>query len=224
MAGGVLRTAGSKLSAMRSKRVVLVVAAVLVAGVLATLGAQFGQRILSPPQPQPPPPPPQAAAQPSSPNSPSAEFVEFRNEQAGIALSLPKSWKQLQTDDPQVVLVAAKDQQNSFLVRTVELDTPVGPQELPAAKKLADQVVSSNKSAKLLAEPSQVELAGLPGYFYFYSFEDPATKQTGAHSHFFLFDGKRMITIVFQAVPVEQFPQVAPTFDKITNSFRLLKG
>lgn len=223
MAGGVLRSAGSKLSAMRSKRVVLVVAAVLVAGVLATLAAVFGSRMLALP-PQPPPPPPQAAAEPSSPNSPPVDFVEFRSEQAGIALSVPKSWKRLQSDDPQVVLVATKNQQDSFLVRTVELDTAVGPEQLPAAKKLADQIVNSNKSAKLLAEPSQIELAGLPGYFYFYSFEDPATKQTGAHSHFFLFDGKRMITIVFQAVPVERFPEVAPTFDKITNSFRLLKG
>ncbi len=176
--------------------------------------------MLSPPQP----PPPQAAAEPSSPNSPPTDFVEFRSEQAGIALSYPKSWTRLKSDDPQVALVAAKNPQEVFLVRTVRLDTAVGPGQLPAAKKLADRIVNSNKSVKLLAEPAQIELAGLPGYFYFYSFEDPQSKQTGAHSHFFLFDGKKMITIVFQAVPLEQFRQVAPTFDKITNSFRLLTG
>lgn len=221
MAGGVLGSARSKLSAMGRKRIVIVVAAVLVAGVLATLAASFGHSMLSPA-----PPPPKAAAQPSTepsaPNSPPADFVEFRSEQAGFALSHPKSWQRLQSDDPQVALVAAKNQQESFLVRVVELETAVGPENLSAAKQLADQIVKSNKSVKLLADPAQIELAGLPGYFYFYSFEDPATQQTGAHSHLFVFDGKKMITMVFQAVPMEQFPRAAPTFDRITNSFRQL--
>ncbi len=223
MARGVLRSAGSKLSAMANKRVFLVVAAVLVAGVVAALGASFGGRIL--PAPEPPPPPPAAATEPSSPNGPQGgEFVEFRSEQAGFALSYPKSWTRLRSEDPQVALVAAKNRQDSFLVRVVQLETAVGPEQLPQAKKLADDIVNSNESAELLAEPARIELAGLPGFFYFYSFEDAATNQTGAHTHFFVFDGKKMITIVFQSVPKEQFPQVAPTFDKITSSFRLLEG
>lgn len=222
MARGVLRSAGSKLSAMANKRVFLVVAAVLVAGVLATLAAGFAQRMFAAPQPQPPP---AAATEPSSPNGPQGgEFVEFRSEQAGFALSYPKSWTRLRSEDPQVALVAAKNRQDSFLVRVVQLETAVGPEQLPQAKKLADDIVNSNESAELLAEPARIELAGLPGFFYFYSFEDAATKQTGAHTHFFVFDGKKMITIVFQSVPKEQFPQVAPTFDKITSSFRLLEG
>lgn len=203
--------------AMRRKRVIIIVAAVLVAGVVAWLAAGFGQRMLAAP------PPPAAAAAPSTSNSPPADFVEFRSEQHGFALSHPKSWTRLKSNDPQVALIAANEQQDSFLVRVVPLDVAVGPQQLPAAKQLADRIVNSNESVKLLTEPQQIELAGLPGYFYFYSFEDPVTKQTGAHSHFFVFDGKKMITIVFQSIPMERFPQVAQTFDKITSSFRLLE-
>lgn len=204
------------VSAMRRKRVIIIVAAVLFAGVVATLAAGFGQRMFAAP------PPPAAAAEPSTTNNAPADFVEFRSEQGGFALSHPKSWKRLKSEDPQVALIAANEQQDSFLVRVVPLDVAVGPQQLPAAKKLTDRIVSSNKSVKLLTQPQQIELAGLPGYFYFYTFDDPATKQTGAHSHFFVFDGKKMITIVFQSIPKERFPQVAPTFDKITSSFRLL--
>lgn len=219
MAGGILRNAWT---ALRRKRVVLVVAAVLVAGLLATLAAGLGQRMLALPQ-QPPPAAPTPSSTPSpAPNGAPAEFVEFRSEQAGFALSYPKSWKRLRSEDPQVALVAASEQQDSFLVRTVELNSAVGPEQLPEARKLTDQIVASNKSVKLLAEPSRIELGGLPGFFYFYSFEDPASQQTGAHSHFFVFDGKTMITIVFQAVPAEQFRDVAPTFDRITSSFRVL--
>lgn len=206
--------------AMLRKRVVIIVAAVLVAGVVATLAAGLGQRMFTAP------PPPAAAASPStsSPNNAPADFVEFRSEQGGFAVSHPKSWKRLKSNDPQVALIAANEQQDSFLVRVVQLDAAVGQQQLPAAKKLTDRIVNSNKSMKLLSQPQQIELAGLPGYFYFYSFEDPATKQTGAHSHFFVFDGKKMITIVFQSIPMERFPQVAPTFDKITSSFRVLQN
>ncbi|MCA1683766.1 MAG: hypothetical protein LC708_01360, partial [Actinobacteria bacterium] len=66
-------------------------------------------------------------------------------------------------------------------------------------------------------------LAGLPGYFYFYSFQDPGTGQRGAHSHFFVFKGQTLITLVFQALPAEQFPPAATTFDEITGSFRVLE-
>jgi hypothetical protein len=205
-------------SAVRRKRIIIIVAAVLVAGVIGTVAAGFGQRMFAPA------PPPAAAAAPSTPNSAPADFVEFRSEQGGFALSHPKSWKRLESSDPQVALIAANQQQaSSFLVRVVQLDAAVNQQNLAAAKKLTDQIVKSNETVKLLAEPKKIELAGLPGYFYFYSFEDPVTKQTGAHSHFFVFDGNKMITIVFQSIPMERFPQVAPTFDKVTSSFRLLE-
>jgi hypothetical protein len=215
MAGGVMQRA---LSALRRKRVIIVVATVLVAGVLATLAAVLGQRMLAPP-----PAPQTAAAQPSTPDSTPADFVEFRSDNGGFALSYPKSWQRLPSQDPQVALVAANGQQDSFLVRVVKLDAAVGPDQLPAAKQLADRIVKANKSVKLLTEPAKIELAGLPGYFYFYSFEDPVSKQTGAHSHFFLFNKDKMITLVFQSIPTEQFPRVAPTFDQITSSFRLLE-
>ena len=107
------------------------------------------------------------------------------------------------------------------MVRVMDLPTQVGPRELPAAKPVTDKIVMSNGSVKLIAEPEQITLAGLPGYFYFYSFTDPATGATGAHSHFFLFKGTRMISIVFQAVPEEQFQSGAATFDQITRTFRV---
>lgn len=217
MAGGVMQRA---ISGLRRKRVIIVVAAVLVAGVLATLAAGLGQRMLAPP----PSPPPAAGTQSSTPGSAPEDFVEFRSEQGGFALSYPKSWRRLQSEDPQVALVAANGQNDSFLVRVVELDAAVGPEQLPAAKQLADRIVKANESVELLTEPAKIELAGLPGYFYFYSFEDPASKQKGVHSHFFLFNEKKMITLVFQSIPAEQFPRMAPTFDKITNSFRLLQN
>ncbi|MQA17254.1 MAG: hypothetical protein GEV09_24950 [Pseudonocardiaceae bacterium] len=206
--------------AMGRKGAVLIVVGVLLVAGVATVAAVVGQRLLAP---EPAAPPPAAAAGPSATTNPPAGMVEFRQPEAGFALSYPADWTRLQSSDKQVVLLAAAGQQESFLVRVLQLDAAVGPQQLPAAKQVTDQIVKSNKSVKLLAQPKQIELGGLPGYFYFYSFQDPKTGKKGAHTHFFVFNDKKMISMVFQAVPLENFQSAAPTFDKITNSFRVLQ-
>ncbi|MCA1675414.1 MAG: hypothetical protein LC799_25595, partial [Actinobacteria bacterium] len=163
-----------------------IVVVVLVAAGLATLASGVGQRLLDPGETP-------AAAVPGIPPG----FIEFRSPQAGFAVSYPEGWMRLKTPDPQVVLLAAQGPEVSFLVRVAELDIAIGPQELPAAKQLTDQIVMANESVELLAQPQPIRLAGLPGYFYFYSFQDPGTGQRGAHSHFFVFKGQTLITLVF---------------------------
>jgi hypothetical protein len=76
---------------------------------------------------------------------------------------------------------------------------------------------------KLLAEPTIVHQGGLPGYFYFYSFRDPATGVEGVHSHYFLFKGSTMISLVFQALPKDAFKGLADLYDDVIGSFRVLK-
>lgn len=150
------------------------------------------------------------------------EVTEFRNDQVGIALSYPSSWVQLKTKDPQILLLASDGPENSFLIRAVDLPKPVGQPQLGAARQLTDQIVASNKTAKMITEPKQIQLGGLPGYWYLYSFKDDVSGQEGAHSHFFLFKGRTMLTFVFQTLPVDKFQQSAPVFDQITSSFRVL--
>ncbi|MBV9728274.1 MAG: hypothetical protein JO309_02445 [Pseudonocardiales bacterium] len=159
----------------------------------------------------------------SSTKSKPAGFSEFRSEQAGFELAYPSTWTKLSPKDPQVLLLLSQGTQDSFLVRASELQEPVGPQQLPAARQMTDKIVTSNKSVQLVTDPKQIELGGFPGFFYFYSFKDPATGQEGAHSHFFLFNGKTMISMVFQTLPKERFSESAKTFDQIVGSFHALK-
>lgn len=201
-------------STSRRRRVLAVVVVVSVAAGLAVLASGAGQRLLGPEET-----PAGAVRDPGR----AADLTEFRSSQAGFAISYPAGWTRVQSPDPQVVLLAARDPEVSLLVRVVGLEFPVGPQELPAVRQLTDQIVTANQSVQLLAEPQPIELAGLPGYFYFYTFQDPATGQRGAHSHFFVFKGQSLITLVFQALPAEKFRAAAPTFDQITKSFRLLQ-
>jgi hypothetical protein len=203
--------------AIRRRRVWAIVIGVLVAAGL-TSGVVFGRAILTPEEPA-------KAANTStnaSANAIPADFTTFRSEQAGFELAYPAAWSKLATKDPQILLLVSQGTEDSFLVRSLELQAPVGPPQLAAAKQLTDQIVNSNKTVQMVTEPKQVELGGLPGFFYFYSFKDTATGQDGAHSHYFLFNGKTMISLVFQALPKERFSASAPTFDKITTTFRVL--
>lgn len=166
--------------------------------------------------------PPKTATPNRSPvPAPPAGFVEFRDERVGFAVSYPKEWKVLEVPgDPQISLLTALNERDSFMVRVVPLGVQIGPKELPGMTSITNDLVTSGEGVKVITGPEQVQVGGLPGYFYLYTFVDGGQK--GAHSHYFLFKGDAMITLVFQAIPEDQFQQRASVFDQIANSFRVL--
>lgn len=217
----------SLLGAVSKKRaLVIAVGAVLAVG-LGTSAAIWGPELFASGQPAKAANAANAASTPDKADASTKAlpvgFSQFRSDQAGFELAYPSTWTKLSPKDPQVLLLASQGTQDTLLVRASELPDAVGPQQLPAARQVTDKLVTSNKSVQMITEPKQIELGGLPGFFYFYSFKDSATGQEGAHSHFFLFNGKTMISMVFQSLPRERFASTAPTFDKIAGSFRVLK-
>jgi hypothetical protein len=208
-------------NALRTRRVLVIVLGVLLAVGLGTSAAIWGPGLFA--RDRPAQATKTANQADASRKSKPAGFSEFRSEQAGFELAYPSNWTKLSPKDPQILLLLSQGTQDSFLVRASELQEPVGPQQLPAARQMTDKIVTSNKSIQLVTDPKQIEIGGLPGFFYFYSFKDPTTGQEGAHSHFFLFNGKTMISMVFQSLPKEHFSESAKTFDQITASFHSLK-
>jgi hypothetical protein len=210
-------------NAIRSRRVLVIIGLLLAVG-LGTSAAIFGPRLFTGNQPS------QAANTANTTNnktdasakSKPIGFSEFRSEQAGFELAYPSDWTKLSAKDPQVLLLLSQGPQDSMLVRVSELQEAVGPQQLPAMKQVTDKLVASNKTVQMVAGPNQIELGGLPGYYYFYNFTDPSTGQQGSHSHFFLFNGKTMISMVFQSMPKEHFAESAKTFDQVANSLHAL--
>ncbi|MGH3824309.1 MAG: PsbP-related protein [Pseudonocardiaceae bacterium] len=211
----------SLLGSLRRRRVVVIAVGVVLALGLGTSAAILGPELFASGQPA------KAAnttdKEDTSAKSLPAGFSKFRSDAAGFELAYPSSWTKLSPKDPQVLLLIAQGTQDSVLVRASELQESVGPQQLPAARQVTDKLVTSNNSVQMITEPRQIELGGLPGFFYYYSFKDSASGQEGAHSHFFLFNGKTMISMVFQTLPRDRFASTAPTFDKISASFRAVK-
>jgi hypothetical protein len=206
---------------IRRRRVLAIVVGVVLAVGLATSAALVGRHFYTTDQAAKTAN--AASKTDASPKLKPAGFTEFRSDQAGFQLAYPSSWTKLSPRDPSVLLLLSQGTQDSLLVRVSELQEAVGPQQLPAARQVTDKLVTSNKTVSMVTDPKQIELGGLPGFFYFYNFKDTATGQEGAHSHFFLFNGKTMISIVFQVLPKEHFPESAKTFDQIAASFQALK-
>lgn len=167
--------------------------------------------------------PPAEAPRASAPRGPPAGFVAFRDELFSIAH--PPSFARRQSRDPEIQLLATtRDSTASFLVRAVQVGFEIESANLEAAKRLTDRVVTSGRRVKLLAPPQRSDLGGLPGFFYLYTFKDSKTGRRGAHSHYFLFSGETLITIVFQALPADRLPLYGPLFDRIARTFRPAPG
>jgi hypothetical protein len=200
---------------MASKQVKIVSVAIAAVAVLV-IGFAVGRRAVDKPK----------AAASSQPAKTPAGFVEFRDEQAGFTIAYPKDWTRLEATDTAVVLVAsekpvAANSGGSILGRVITLDAPVGAAQLADAKKVTDQIVKG-EGVELKTEPAAINSGGLPGYFYFYTFKDATSGQQGAHSHYFLFKDKLMISFVFQAIPDSDFVRLAKTFDDVIATFRVL--
>jgi hypothetical protein len=152
--------------------------------------------------------------------------VEFRDDKAGWAMSYPKAWNRLEPKSPDIVLVVSEKPPDansgaSVLVHDLAFPTTVTDANLAAARTVTDRIVQEGGGAAL-TQPQIVHQGGLPGYVYFYSFKDPGTGQEGVHSHYFLFKGSTLISVVFQALPSDTFRALAPTFDQVIGSFRVL--
>ncbi|HET9769675.1 MAG TPA: hypothetical protein VFS16_02210 [Acidimicrobiia bacterium] len=176
---------------------------------------------------RPMPPATQARSLDAPAPAPASDLVEFRDDAAGFALSYPKAWVRATAPNPQIALVAAeqdpaKNLGGSILVRVTPLDAPVGKAELGETRKATDALVTSSEGVALRAEPTETELGGLPGLYYLYTFRDPVSGLVGAHSHYFLFKGSTMISIIFQALPDGHFARLAPLFDRVAGSLRVL--
>jgi hypothetical protein len=163
---------------------------------------------------------------PKEPAASSASLIEFRDEKAGWTISFPKAWNRLEPKDADIALVVSEKpvEQNSggsILARHLTLGAPVSDANLAAAKEVTDRIVTGD-GIEHITQPQVLHQAGLPGYFYFYRFKDPASGQAGVHSHYFLFKGSTMISFVFQALPDADFQRLATLYDQVIASFRVL--
>jgi hypothetical protein len=195
------------MSAMRALRLLAPLAVLALVG-----GGVVGRSIVPAPSTPAPPAPP--------PSSPKESTTRFKDTLTDVSIAYPSTWVRRQPADQGVRIVASAPDESaavSVSVRKLDLEA-VTPETLPIVRPLTDSLLREDTRIKAIRDPVAVTVDGLPGYRYTYNFRK-GDKSEGAHVHYYLFKGKRLIQIVLQAIPASRLPALQPTFDLIASTF-----
>ena len=138
----------------------------------------------------------------------------------GFIFDYPDAWNVYQPSDPGVQFLVGPNSTDFAEVRIISnLPVSFGSGDSQSEKAVVDQLLAGQPINVISSV--QVVVNGLSGWQYTYTFTDPKLG-VGAHVHVFLFQGNRLHTIVFQALPRSHFDNLAPIFQKMLNSYKAL--
>ncbi len=151
---------------------------------------------------------------------PASELVTFRDDTTGFSIKYPRSWRKADiATDGEIRLILLAGGLNGVSVRVQRTEVPTTSENIANIKAVTDGIVGSNATAKVLNQ-RQLTVNGMPGYYYLYTFIDEETGAEGAHGHYFLFRGRKMHSIIFQAIPSQDFAGLAAVFDQVAETFQ----
>ena len=140
----------------------------------------------------------------------SGEFITVNDKEAGFTVSYPGSWGELAPASGEQRLLVTAGGQNYFQVKVRPVDPATVDQQI--AEALAD--------VRMVTDPRQFTLNGVKTYYFlYYTPVTEASPTEGVHAHYFMINGDVLYTMVFQALPTDQFTALAPTFDQVAESF-----
>lgn len=154
----------------------------------------------------------------TAPTIADADLQGYRDDVVGFSLRYPKAWPKLVPAVGDIRLVVQAGDNDGFSVRVLPIQTEATEQNIENFKAVTDAVVFGDQRNKLLQE-QLVRVNNRLAYYYLYTFEDEVTRNQGVHAHYFIFEGLRIFSIVFQSVPSDDFTRQAGIWDQIAESF-----
>lgn len=145
-------------------------------------------------------------------------LTRYADTRAGFELAYPAGWTP--SAIPEGVLFQQAPSQNAISVKKVTLVQAVDASNVDALRAVTDAVLSKPEAELEVLSTGPAGIGGLPGVSYVYRFGTGAAQ--GIHTHYFVFSGRDMYTLVFQALPAAGFEALAPTFDAVARTFRVL--
>ncbi|MDQ3675966.1 MAG: hypothetical protein M3401_04040 [Actinomycetota bacterium] len=181
------------------------VAGAVAAVVAIVLGARLGRDLLS-------------DDDPPAKSSSAPDIVRFHETVADVSLSYPASWKRAKHPDEEIpLLILAPDRTAALQVRRSETGLEdITRETLAVARKLTDPLFRAIKGTKLLEPVEPVELGGLFGWRYRYTYRDGDS----ARDHYFVFKRGLMLALVFEVSPASRLRNFMAQFDRIARSLR----
>lgn len=157
----------------------------------------------------------------TAPTLPESEFQGYRDEATGFSLRYPKAWIRYvpASSDYRLAVAIQPPDTDGFWVRVYPIQTEATEANIQNFKAVTDTIAFGDGSAKLIQE-QLVRVNGRLAYYYLYTFEDEFSRNQGIHAHYFIFEGQRMFSLVFQSIPSDDFARQAGIFDQIAESFQ----
>ncbi len=157
-------------------------------------------------------------AQPTSPSPTLSDgaFVTYTDAETGFSMRYPRGWTRSEAPVREVRLIVSDGKRYSASVRVIHTQDVTTPANLANIKAVTDGVVGPGVQ---ILKQDPITVNGLIGFRYIYTFTDKDSGLTTAHLHYFLFQGHKMNSIVFEAVPSEGFDRIQGTFDQMLGSF-----
>ncbi len=153
-----------------------------------------------------------------------ANFVTYRDPADGFTISYPRTWSRVTPPANGLALLLNVGGQDAVSVRVIGLQSPVQTaKQLAAVKSVTDGILGEAGQIQVLHQQS-FTLNGMPGYYYLYTFPGTNGASGGVHAQYFVFQGRAMNELVFQAVPPSDFAHLAPVFDQVANTFHSTPG
>lgn len=150
----------------------------------------------------------------------SAGLVEYADRKLGLSVAYPRTWQRVDSSATSLVLrISGGD---AVSIRQFTLDSPIDASNLADVRAVTDGILEAPKAELTMLQTEQVKVQNLIGVYYLYYF--PFEGGQGVHAHYFLFKGRVMYSLVFQADSASRFEELAPTFDAVSASFRAIDG
>ena len=146
------------------------------------------------------------------------QMQQVRDPLTNFVIKVPKAWTNFVPPVSDIRLVMEAGENDGLRIRVLPIQTPATVDNIGNFKEVTDAIVFGDQTAKLIQE-QLIRVNGLLAYHYIYTFKDKATGLEGVHAHYFVFEGNRMFSIVFQTLPTEDFRRLAPVFDQVAESF-----
>ncbi|MBO0821796.1 MAG: hypothetical protein J2P26_13215, partial [Nocardiopsaceae bacterium] len=154
------------------------------------------------------------AKDPHNPN-----LIDYTDPGTKFKLSFPASWSTRDIGGSDVRLLAGPGNGDLMSVRVDTLDT--GSSAAPTQDSLEPYLnaIVQGDGVKIITR-DKIQMGNLPGWYYVYTFTDSSSKQEGIHAQYFIIRGNQLYSIVFQALPLDDFHKLATTYQQVANSIR----
>jgi hypothetical protein len=147
---------------------------------------------------------------------PDNAFVTFRDPETGFTIRYPRGWQRSEAPLREIRLQVSDGKQYACRLQVRRTEEATTPANLGNLQPVMLGFIGSDKQV-LKQDPLSVN--GLIGFRFIYTFTDPTSGLEAAHEHYFLFQGHKMFSIVFEALPSSDFGKIEGVFDQMLQSF-----